>query len=154
MKRLKLYIDTSVLNFLLTTDDIEKTEITRELFDLIDRGDYDAYISDVVVEEIDRAPEPKRTQLVDIVKRHDFTMLEADFESEDLTQKYTQEGTIPERFINDARHIAIAVVNNMDVLVSWNFQHIVKLKTRHCVNGISKILGYKEIDICPPQEVI
>lgn len=154
MKRLKLYIDTSVLNFLLITEDIEKTEITRELFDLIDKKEYDVFISDVVIEEMDRAPEPKRTQLVNIVNRYDFTLLEANFESDDLTQKYIQEGIIPERFINDARHIAIAVVNNMDVLVSWNFQHIVKLKTRHCVNGISKILGYKEIDICPPQEMV
>jgi predicted nucleic acid-binding protein len=64
MKRLKLYIDTSVLNFLLTADDIEKTEITMELFDLIDKKEYDVFISDVVIEEIDRAPEPKRTQLV------------------------------------------------------------------------------------------
>lgn len=50
MKRLNLYIDTSVLNFLLTTDDIEKTEITRELFDLADQKEYDMCISDVVIE--------------------------------------------------------------------------------------------------------
>lgn len=85
MKRLNMYIGTSVLNFLLTTDDIEKTEMTRELFDLVGQKEYDVFISDVVIEEIDRAPEPKRTQLVGIVNRYDFTLLEANFESDDLT---------------------------------------------------------------------
>lgn len=58
------------------------------------------------------------------------------------------------KYRDDAVHIAIAVVNNLDAIVSWNLTHMVKLKTRLEVNGINKIEGYKEIEICTPREVM
>ncbi|MEW5759123.1 MAG: hypothetical protein AB1755_06660 [Candidatus Omnitrophota bacterium] len=51
-------------------------------------------------------------------------------------------------------HIAVASVNNIDAIVSWNFKHIVKLKTKKEVTGINLLLGYKEIDIYSPWEVV
>ena len=55
---------------------------------------------------------------------------------------------------DDALHIAVASVNNLDVIVNWNFTHIVKLKTRREVAVINTLMGYKPIEICSPQEVI
>ena len=46
------------------------------------------------------------------------------------------------------------MINGLEVIVSWNFEHIVKLKTRVMVNGINRLLGYHEIEICSPEEVI
>lgn len=51
-------------------------------------------------------------------------------------------------------HIAVASINNLDAIISWNFAHIVKLKTKKEVVGINAISGYKEIDIYSPWEVI
>jgi len=58
------------------------------------------------------------------------------------------------KYEDDALHIAIASVNNLDVIVSWNYKHIVKLKTKREVTGINALLGYKEIEIYSPLEVI
>jgi len=53
-----------------------------------------------------------------------------------------------------ALHIAMAVINGIEAIISWNFEHIVKLKTRIMVNGINRLLGYHEIEICSPEEVV
>ncbi|MFQ5835442.1 MAG: hypothetical protein ACE5HR_05940 [bacterium] len=71
-----------------------------------------------------------------------------------LANKYIVEGVIPVKYGNDATHIAVASVNDLDVVVSWNFEHIVKHKTRIEVIGINTFMGYKAIDLCTPREVI
>ena len=60
---------------------------------------------------------------------------------------------IPEKFINDALHIAIATVNEIDSVVSWNLEHIVKIKTIVEVNRINIKKGYKQIFIITPEEI-
>lgn len=60
---------------------------------------------------------------------------------------------MPEKFINDALHIAIATVNGIDTVVSWNLEHIVKLKTIVEVNKINLKNGYKQIFIVTPEEI-
>lgn len=55
--------------------------------------------------------------------------------------------------MNDALHLAAAVVHEFDVVISWNFEHLVKLKTRQAVNGLNRLLGYREIEIVSPEEV-
>jgi hypothetical protein len=61
---------------------------------------------------------------------------------------------VPVKYENDVIHVAFAAGNDLDVVVSWNLKHIVKLKTRMEINGINKICGYKEIELCTPEEVI
>ena len=96
MKKLKLYLDTSIYNFAITDDLPQEREITLRLIDEIKSGKYE----------------------------------------------------------DDAFHIALASVNNLDVIVSWNFQHIVKLKTKREVNAINALLGYKAVEIYSPWEVV
>ena len=64
------------------------------------------------------------------------------------------ERIIPVKHRDDTYHIATATVNNMDAILSWNFQHIVKMKTKREVVGINLIEGYKPIDIYTPGEVV
>lgn len=66
MRKLKLYLDTSVWNFFFADDAPEKRDVTKEFFDLIQRGYYEVYISDVVLDEIRDAPETKKNQLFGI----------------------------------------------------------------------------------------
>jgi len=154
LKRIKYYLDTTIFNFVFTEDDREKRDITLKLFKdlpLIAEG---IYISDEVIREISRAPEPRKSQLEGLLGETNPYLLEMGIEAEELAERYIKEGIIPERYRGDALHIAVAVINGIDAIISWNFEHIVKLKTRVMVNGVNRLLGYHEIEICSPEEVI
>ncbi len=112
------------------------------------------YISDEVIREIRASSEPRRSQLEKLIEKIDPILLEINTEAIELANRYIAEGIIPERFGSDAIHIAIATINEIDVVISWNFRHVVKLKTRIMVNAVNKLMGYREIEICSPEEVI
>ena len=154
MKKIKYYLDTTIFNFVFAEGDTEKKDITVKLFKDLPSISNGIYISDEVIREINRAPEPRKSQLVGQLEETNPLLLEVDIEAEELAERYVKEGIIPERYRSDAVHIAVAVVNGIEVIVSWNFEHIVKLKTRVMVNGINRLLGYHEIEICSPEEVI
>jgi len=149
-----MYLDTSVINFYFAEDSPEKMSITQKFFREISIGGYKVFISEVVIREINDASEPKRTKLLDIIDRHTPKMLRLDTKCENLADKFVKEGIIPVRHRDDALHIAIAVLNDIDVIVSWNMRHMVKLKTIEGVNSITKKLNLKRIDIRTPEEVL
>ena len=154
MKKIKYYLDTTIFNFVFAEGDDEKKNITVKLFkdlSLIAEG---VFISDEVIREISRADEPRKSQLEELVRKTNPLLLEVDIEVEELAERYIKEGIIPVRYRSDALHIAVAVINGVEAIVSWNFEHIVKLKTRVMVNGVNRLLGYHEIEICSPEEVI
>ncbi len=113
-------------------------------------NNYHILISDLVIKEIEATGDNKiREELINIVK--DFQLLSSkDDEIRLLANEYVYNGIIPVRHINDAVHIAIATVNSIDILVSWNFEHIVKLKTKREVNVLNVLLGYNSIEIIEP----
>ncbi|MDI6891088.1 MAG: PIN domain-containing protein [Thermodesulfovibrionales bacterium] len=154
MKKIKYYLDTTIFNFVFAEGDQEKKDITFKLFRDLPLMAEGIYISDEVIREISRAPEVRKAQLEGLLREITPLLLEIDLETEKLAERYIQEGIIPERYRGDALHIAVAVVNGIEALVSWNFEHIVKLKTRVMVNGVNRLLGYHEIEICSPEEVI
>ncbi len=117
-------------------------------------GKYEVYISDVVMREIIEAPIEKVKKLTKLLEDLKPLKLTFNKESELLAKEYIAKGVIPQRYEDDAFHIAVASVSNMDALISWNFSHIVKLKTKREVAGINLLMGYKEIEICSPREVI
>ena len=149
---MKLYLESSVPNFLFHEDSPDKQKITKLFFKeklIYHKG----FISDLVLNELEKTPEPKRTKLKNALIEHKLTALKLTKEAEILADKYIQEGIIPKKYSTDALHIAIAVVNQMDVLVSWNMEHIVKLKTIKEVNDVNKKLHYPHIFINTPEEV-
>ena len=154
MKKLKLYLETSVWNFLVSEKVPGKRRITEKLFDEIGRGKYEIYISEFVYHEIRKSPEFRREQLEKIIKRHGPILLETDSLFDSLAQKYLQARFIPEKHRTDTLHLSIASVNDMDIVISWNMKHIVKLKTKRCTNSINTSQGYKTIEILTPEEVI
>ncbi len=154
MKKLKLYFDTSIYNFAIA-DDVEKEkEITLKLLEQIKNHGYELFISEIVNLEINRASEEKAVRLRDVIKKTDPEVLFIDEEVNNLAKKYIEEEIIPAKYEEDALHIAVASVNRLDMIVSWNFKHIVKAKTKREVTGINLLLGYKEIDIYSPWEVV
>ena len=154
VKRLKLYLDTSVLNFVFASEVPEHQRTTTALFKAIDLGVYEGWISDVVMKEIERAPARKRAQLEGLIAAHALQNLPVTEAAVALAAKYVSERVIPAKHEDDALHIALAVVHHMDIIVSWNFEHIVKVGTRRKVSAICQLVGYPLIEIASPEEVI
>lgn len=149
---MKLYLETSVLNFLFASDAPEKMEITHEFFRKL--GDNEVFISELVLEEIEKSPEPKRILLRGVVNAYKLRAVKITGDAEELARKYVSEGIIPDKYYNDALHIALTTLYEMDVIVSWNMKHIVKLKTLAGVRDVNEKLNYKGILICTPEEAI
>ena len=154
MKRLKLYIETSVWNFLLAEDIPDKYEATKSFFLNIESGDYEIFISEVVMAEIENAPEQLYGKLQSLIDHYSPGFLLSGEESDNLTGAYLDAGLLTNNHLVDLSHLAVASVNDIDMLISWNLRHIVKARTRKIVNAVNRLNGYHEIDICTPQEAI
>ena len=154
MKKTKLYLDTSVPSFLFADDSPEKREVTVQFWDVLKMGLYDIVISDILLTEISRAKVPSSQELEDKLSEIILEIVSVNEDIFSLAQKYIDEGIIPQKYQDDALHIAIATYNEADALISWNFKHMVKLKTIRGVNGINRMLGFKELEILTPQSWI
>lgn len=153
-KQLKLYLDTSVPSFLFAADSPDRQEITKRFFEKAKGSSkYRLYVSDVTIREIRATPDlEKRNQLSSVVA--DLPNLQITDQAEELAERYLKEGIIPAKYYDDALHLAIATVEDMDVVLSWNFNHIVKLKTKQGITGLNTLLGYRALDIISPEELI
>jgi len=83
----------------------------------------------------------------------DFKVLEMDMKSRRFANVYIEEGAIPKRELNDAIHLACSTCNGIDILISWNFKHLVKRKTRIIANLINTRYNYREMEIIAPPEL-
>lgn len=143
-----------MISFLKADDALEKMVVTQQFWDMVKLNKFQIVLSKLTLDEVMRCPEPKRSLLFQYLKQIDFEDLDITKEVEELGDKYIQEKIIPYRYADDAYHIAVASVYSCDVIASWNFQHIVKYKTIIGVNGVNKMLGYKEIEILTPESMI
>jgi hypothetical protein len=83
----------------------------------------------------------------------EFKVLKLNKKIESLARLYVEHGIFPEKYFDDALHVAIASYYNVSYLVSWNFKHLVKVKTRRLVNSINALAGFGGIEIISPQEL-
>ena len=150
----KIYLETSVFNFCFADDAPDKKQDTLKLFDEIRAGMYLPYTSAYVVQELTRADEPKQSQMVALIGEHDMRFIEQSDTIRTLAGIYVAEGIIPEKHLTDALHIAAATVNDLDIIASYNFKHIVKRKTVTMTEVVNLREGYKRIGIFSPTEVI
>ena len=151
----KIYLETTMFNFYFADDAPDKKQDTLTLFEEIQAGKYDPYTSFAVVDEIEKTPDnQKRENMLALIKTYNIGVLEDDSEADILADIYIHEHIIPAKYRDDALHIAVATIREMHIILSWNFQHIVKLKTRNMVNAVNLREGFRTIDICSPKEVI
>lgn len=149
MKRLKIYLDTSVIGGYF---DKEFEVYSKSLIEKICHGYYIGVLSDITLNELSKAPENVQ-DLVLTFPKENFFIYSPDKEVFDLADLYIKKKILTTKFIEDAMHIAIATVKNVDVLLSWNFQHIVNLYRIHLFNSINYENGYKMIEIRSPKEL-
>jgi predicted nucleic acid-binding protein len=150
-KKIKVYLDTSVISALFDDKNPERQDLTKRFFDEIES--FKVYISEVVLAEID---DTKDVQLKSKLRTTavSFEILSIDEDVRRLANEYVKHGAIPSEYSEDALHIAISTLNEIDYLLSWNFRHIVRVKTRRIVDMVNLSLGYPDLKIATPAELI
>lgn len=149
MRIQKVYIDTSVLGGYF---DKEFDVATRKLFDEVKKGEYKIVISNVTQGELLNAPEQVRTLLNDLSIEYEVIALTDD--AINLALEYIRENVVGQTSYDDCLHIAIATISRLDLLVSWNFKHIVNIKKIRGYNGINIKNGYPSLEIRSPKDLI
>ena len=145
----KVYLDTSVISALFDERTPERLSATFVLWSKL--SDYEVFISELVLEELERASEHVRAKLFSAIK--DFIVLKISKEAEELAEIYVKQGIFPEKYFDDALHVALASVNQIGILLSWNFTHLVKLKTRRMVSIVNLSENVMPVEIASPPEL-
>ena len=110
-------------------------------------------LSDLTLQELEFARQEVREKVIEIPDQHRVAIGITD-EAIQLAETYINEGALTNKSYNDALHIALATLNNSDVLASWNFKHIVNLERIRLYNSINLRLGYRMIEIRTPREIL
>lgn len=150
MKKLRLYLDTSTISHLFADDTPDKMEETNKLWCDFVNEKFELFISEVVIGELEDCTEPRRSQMLEKMRQIDFEILMETDEIKELAEEYIKCGVLKQKSIDDCFHIAYAVVNNCDAIVSWNFKHLVNFKTIDKVKIVNAMNRYKEIGIISP----
>jgi predicted nucleic acid-binding protein len=146
----RIYIDTSVIGGYF---DKEFEKDTRLFFKRIIDKDFDIYISEI--SNIELLPAPAHIKdLLKQIPEDCLTTLAFTSEAQELANNYLKEKILGKASLNDAYHIAIATINRIEVLISWNFKHIVNLDKIRLFNAVNLKSGYPMIDIRAPKELI
>ena len=154
MKKQKIYLETSLFNHYFDEDRGLAHTSTISLFKEIAADKYKAFTSTYVTDELENAPQEKSNKMIGLIKEYNVSVLAPNDETVRLAKLYTSEGIIPIKFLTDGLHIAIATVNELDMIISMNFQHIVKRKTKIGTEKINTLNGYHAVEIYSPMEVI
>ncbi|MCL2282398.1 MAG: ORF6N domain-containing protein [Fibromonadales bacterium] len=146
-KKLSLYLDTSVIGGYYDADFEVSTQI---LFQNIKDKRYDVFISDLTQRELLKAPDKVRNLFNDL--SIEYNIIKVSTESIELAEKYLLENVVGEASKDDCIHIATATVNKIDVLVSWNFKHIVNIVRIKNYNTVNIKNGYNQLEIRSPKD--
>jgi predicted nucleic acid-binding protein len=150
MKPFRVYLDTSVLGGAF---DEEFKEDTEALLELIRVGKVRPVVSEQVEIELNTAPDAVQDLLDELLLGFGAENLRLTEEARSLASSYIAAGVVAAKHRADALHIALATLAKVDVLVSWNFKHIVNLHRIRGFNGVNLIQGYGTLEIRSPKEV-
>ncbi len=159
MKQLRVYLDTSIISFMDAGDAPEKRQATEEFFEFyVKLGLYDIFISDLVVAELEATRDTvKRKRLLNILNSYpiDYVQIQESEEIKFLTALYIQKGIMPANKEADALHVAISTVNEIDVLLSWNYHHLANVVRERRIVAENALHNYwHNLRILTPFELI
>jgi hypothetical protein len=150
MKKLLIYVDASVVG---GCEDAEFAQDSLALWPLFIQGQYVMVLSEHTLRELAGAPEQVRKRPLEIPREHRIVLADDD-EADALAEAYLEHQIVGPGSRSDALHVALAVVNNCDVLVSWNFKHIVNLGRIRLFNAVNLENGYRPLEIRSPKEIL
>jgi len=148
MKKLTIYIENSVIGGYF---DDEFSKHTHRLFDKFKNGTYKPIISSHVIDELENGDPDHVKKNLETIDYEEYAVSE---EMLELAKKYIDQKIVTEKYYDDALHIAAATVIGVNVLVSWNFKHIVNLNKIRLFNSINLREGYNILEIRSPMEII
>ena len=146
----RIYIDTSLVGGYF---DEEFKEATIKLFERLDNNEVVFVVSDLLDLELINAPQQVREHLLKF-SADKFERVELTEEALRLADSYINEKVVGKTSLEDCRHIALATINKVDVLASWNFKHIVNLDRIKGYNSVNLRLGYSMIEIRSPKDLV
>lgn len=156
MKKLRIYLDTSVINFLFAEDAPDFQRVTIDFF-VRYSSQYDLFVSEIVLLEIGKTKDlAQRDRLLDVIRQYPIALLA--FEPRDeiiaLANAYRENGVIPLSQQEDALHVAHATLHEIDILLSWNFKHLANIRREAGIEAVNKARGYwHPLRIVSPLEV-
>ena len=156
MKKLKVYLDTSIINFVTADDAPVYRDITLEFFNNYFE-DYDIFISEIVYLELNKTTDKNRKNiLLNTLKEYNLKIYdELNNEIEDMAKDYIENKLIPQKKYEDALHIAYSTYYEFDILLSWNFKHLANIKKEIEINSFNNLNGYeKKLNLTNPMELI
>ena len=155
MKRLRLYLDTTVWNFAFADDAPMYQRATLDFFGQVRWGSFEIYESGTVAEEIDGAPEKRAKQIAALMAEVKPQRLAFVPEIERLASLYLKRKALPSRSRADAFHVAYATYYGVDALLSWNFKHLANLTRRNRLVAVNLEEGYGQaLQIVTPLGVL
>jgi predicted nucleic acid-binding protein len=146
----RIYVDTSVIGGAFNQKFAEQT---RPFWNAVQIGEIVVIASDVLKDELEGAPQHVRDFFDSLSESHIERVVSTD-ESDTLAERYITEKVVGQSSLADCKHIALATINRADMLVSWNFKHIVNINRIRGYNSVNMRLGYPTIEIRTPYEVI
>lgn len=154
MKKIKVYLDTSVISHLMQEDVPDKMADTRKLWKMFQDGIYRVCLSTLTLQEIDDCSEPKRGSLLKYLNQIDYETFDITEDVLNVARQIISMGVLTQKSFDDCQHIGVAVVNDCDCIISWNFKHIVNVRTIRGVRAITNLEGYKPIEIWSPSVLL
>ena len=152
----RIYIETTVVSYFTARPSRDiivagHQETTRDLWPNL-TAKYETYISAIVYEEAGKGDPDQAQMRLSAIEA--FPMIDIDDDARFLAEKIIAGRGIPADYPEDALHVAVAAVNGMDVVVTWNFAHLNNPFTRRAIRRIVELEGYVCPEICSPQELI
>lgn len=151
---MRLYLDTSVLGAELDTELPSRVATTLGLYELLEQGRHRACISPFTEAELAAAPERIRLVIERRLTTFDLEVLQVDDAVLAVADAYLRARAVPAASEADPRHLAVASVHGVDVVVSWNFRHMVNPMRRRAVHAVNMMLGRPLIEIASPAEIV
>jgi hypothetical protein len=150
MKRLRIYVDTSVLGGCF--DEAFQSE-SEALLAMARRGEVVFVVSPLLAAELRRAPIEVH-EVFNSLPTESLEEVPLDEESERLRDGYLAAGVLGRPHAADAHHVALATIARADMIVSWNFRHLVHYDKIRGFNSVNLREGYPPIEIHSPKEVV
>jgi len=151
-----VHIETTIVSYLVSRPSRDllvaaHQQITHEWWHR-QHGQFDCFISQVVIDEAQAGDDDAAQRRMEAIES--LPVLEVTAEAEDLTRAIVMAGAMPKQAVRDAAHIAVAAVNSMDYLLTWNCRHLANAQVIRLVLAICGERGYAMPMICTPEELM
>ena len=152
----KVYIETTVISYLTSRPNRDviiagHQQVTHEWWQTC-RGKFDLVASQLVFQEATAGDPGAAREPLEVLQN--LVLLEVSEEALALAQEFIRAGAVPEDAAEDALHLAIAVTNGVEYLLTWNCRHLANALMRTKIEEVCRSLGYEPVVICTPEELL